>query len=135
MVWPLDMPEAQATYDRLFPYYVEVSAVTQLRPRGERAGGPGGHATMFIGGASRDPSIGYPRLKLADENATGNGIGVSVNRAFANANWIAVAGREMFFHGGMRDDETLESQDVVVWYVLGVTHVPRPEDYPVMPTA
>ncbi|TMC37534.1 MAG: hypothetical protein E6J24_00235, partial [Chloroflexi bacterium] len=69
------MRDAQAIYDRLFPYYVEVSAVTQLRPRGERAGGPGGHATMFIGGASRDPSIGYPRLKLADENATGNGIG------------------------------------------------------------
>jgi primary-amine oxidase len=31
------------------------------------------------------------------------------------------------------DDEPLEDQDVVVWYVLGVTHVPRPEDYPVMP--
>ena len=108
MVWPLDMPEAQATYDRLFPYYVEVSAVTQLRPRGERGGGPGGHATMFIGGAARDSSAGYPRLKLADENAPGDGIGVSVNRAFANANWIAVAGREMFFHGGMRDDETLD---------------------------
>ena len=25
------------------------------------------------------------------------------------------------------------NQDVVVWYTLGVTHIPRPEEWPVMP--
>ena len=32
------------------------------------------------------------------------------------------------------DDESLENQDVVVWYTLGVTHIPRPEEWSVMPT-
>jgi primary-amine oxidase len=32
------------------------------------------------------------------------------------------------------NDETTENTDVVVWHTIGLTHVPRPEDYPVMPT-
>ncbi len=31
------------------------------------------------------------------------------------------------------DDQPLEGEDLVVWYSLGVSHVPRPEDWPVMP--
>lgn len=31
------------------------------------------------------------------------------------------------------DNESLVNQDVVVWYTLGVTHIPRPEEWPVMP--
>ena len=31
-------------------------------------------------------------------------------------------------------DRPLEDADVVLWYVLGIQHVPRPEDWPVMPT-
>ena len=30
-------------------------------------------------------------------------------------------------------DRELENQDVVVWHTTGVTHMPRPEDWPVMP--
>jgi primary-amine oxidase len=32
-------------------------------------------------------------------------------------------------------DRAIESTDVVFWYTFGHTHLPRPEDYPVMPTA
>lgn len=38
-------------------------------------------------------------------------------------------GVEAWTNGG----STLTNADVVVWYTLGVTHVPRPEDWPVMP--
>jgi primary-amine oxidase len=32
-------------------------------------------------------------------------------------------------------DRPIENADVVVWYVFGAHHVPRPEDWPVMPVA
>ncbi|MFM7559511.1 primary-amine oxidase [Cylindrospermopsis raciborskii] len=30
------------------------------------------------------------------------------------------------------DNESLDNQDLVVWYTYGVTHIPRPEEWPVM---
>lgn len=30
------------------------------------------------------------------------------------------------------DNESLEGKDVVVWYNMGITHIVRPEDWPVM---
>jgi primary-amine oxidase len=32
-------------------------------------------------------------------------------------------------------DRPVEDTDVVLWYTFGHTHLPRPEDYPVMPAA
>jgi primary-amine oxidase len=31
------------------------------------------------------------------------------------------------------DNEPIENEDVVIWYTMGVTHIPRPEEWPVMP--
>jgi primary-amine oxidase len=35
----------------------------------------------------------------------------------------------------VKDNQPLVNEDVVIWYTLGVTHTPRPEEWPVMPTA
>jgi primary-amine oxidase len=32
-------------------------------------------------------------------------------------------------------DRPIADEDVVFWYTFGHTHIPRPEDYPVMPTS
>ena len=31
------------------------------------------------------------------------------------------------------DNESLVNEDVVTWYTVGITHIPRPEEWPVMP--
>jgi hypothetical protein len=64
---------------------------------------------MFIGGVRLERDRDGPSLRLADpDHAAEMGVGVSVNRAFANANWIGVAGREMFFTGQLRDGDVLD---------------------------
>lgn len=32
------------------------------------------------------------------------------------------------------NNESLNQKDIVMWYIFGITHVPRPEEWPVMPT-
>ncbi|GLT29111.1 hypothetical protein SLA2020_039970 [Shorea laevis] len=63
--------------------------------------------------------------------------------------WVTCYARDEMFPGGefpnqnprdseglatwVKQDRSLEETDIVLWYVFGITHVPRLEDWPVMP--
>ena len=108
-----DRTTEQHTYNLLFPYSVEVCAVTQFHQIGAKPGGWGGHATLFINGAEIDAGASYPRLRLvadrADLSDSDSGVGISVNKNFDNVTWVAIPGREEFFRGGLATEQILDT--------------------------
>ena len=100
-------------YDTLFPYYVELCALSQYRGKEGDPGGIPGHGVMYLHGACRDPKAHYPQLCLCEDADTDDsGVGVSVNRYFKNANWMAVPGRKLFFEGNLEPDDRVTEQAV-----------------------
>lgn len=94
--------EPDPRYESLFPYYVELCATTQFRSPELGTGGSPGHAVMYLKGACRDTDAPYPKLRRCAPGVTDpadpeHGAGISVNRWFRTANWVAFAGRAQFF--------------------------------------
>jgi hypothetical protein len=96
-------------YDELFPFHVEVCAVSRIRPLGGNKGSRAGHAVMRLQGACQDPEAEFPQIRLCPENAGSAeaGVGISVNKMFRNVNWVAVPDQDLFFHGGLGTNEVL----------------------------
>jgi hypothetical protein len=99
-------------YEKLFPYYVELCATSQFRPKLKGEGGVAGHAVMYIKGACKDEQAPYPQLRRCRVAATDlddpeHGAGVSVGRWFRNVNWVAVPGHKLFYQGNLADGERL----------------------------
>ncbi len=67
-------------------------------------------ATKHLWATRFDPAERFPAGDYPNAHAGGAGIPA----------WIA-------------DDAPLEDTDIVLWHVFGPTHIPRPEDWPVMP--
>jgi len=105
--------EVAPTHDQLFPYYAEYCATTQITPVGEKKGGLGGHAVLYIKGACRDRDAAYPRLKICDESVRDmtdpeSGAAISTDQVFSNVNWIAVDGKRMLVDGGLAPGATVD---------------------------
>jgi hypothetical protein len=104
--------EPDARYEELFPYYVELCAVSQFRSPELGSGGSPGHAVMYLKGACRDTDAPYPRLRRCAKNVTDpndpeHGTGISVNRWFRSVNWIGIGGRGLFFDGNLQPGEVV----------------------------
>jgi hypothetical protein len=104
---------ADAAYEKLFPYYVELCAASQFRSKltGE-GGGAAGHAILYLKGACKDDDAPFPQLRRCRVVATSvkdpeHGAGVSINRMFKNVNWVATPGYELAFDGGLVPGERL----------------------------
>jgi hypothetical protein len=100
----------EARYQRLYPYYAEVSALTEIRK--SRASGVklrsgiGGHSLLYLHGVCLDRTQRYPVLTLcAPDGAPHDGVGISVNSHYKNANWNAVEGRAFLWQGALEPGE------------------------------
>ncbi|HUH83241.1 MAG TPA: hypothetical protein VLX85_01450 [Stellaceae bacterium] len=100
-------------YRSLYPYYAEYCAASQLKKKKglgvDISSGIGGHSVFYLNGACRDRSAGYPTLKLCDETSPPDedGVGLSVNAHYKNANWVATSGRDFFYHGTLKPGQRL----------------------------
>jgi hypothetical protein len=104
-------PDDPALYAGIFPYYIEVCALSGMKKKPgfgfEYRGGPGGHAVVYLNGVCRDPKQSYPTVQICDgtEPSADSGVGLSSNGHFSNAVWVATPGRDFFFNGALRQDE------------------------------
>ena len=103
-------PGEGGAYDRLYPYHAELCALSELRKKPGFGvpvrSGMGGHCLLYLNGVRRDRT-GYPTLKVCapDEAPASNGVGISVNSHYRNANWVAAEGRDFLWRGALQPGE------------------------------
>ena len=105
------IPPAGPTYDELYPYYVELCAVSQIRPIHADEGGVGGHAVLYLKGTCLKKDSPYPLIEVCDDTLDLSdpdaGVGISVDKTFKNVNWVGVPGRSLLLTGLVSGGEVL----------------------------
>jgi hypothetical protein len=83
----------EAAYTAVDPYYLEFCALSEIDKKpgygADIRGGIGGHSTFYLNGVCRTGD-GYPEIEVCPTDPASNGVGLSVNSHFANANWVAI---------------------------------------------
>jgi hypothetical protein len=100
-------------FETLFPHYAQLCALSRFDRIGVERGGNAGHAVLYLKGVCRVPDAPYPTLTLCPERVDDihdarHGVGISVNAAFKNVNWVAYPGRHLFFNGNLRPGDVLD---------------------------
>ena len=105
------------------------------RGRAERAGLPGRIQARAVRGV---PAAARPLLTgvLAGRGDRAHAMGHAVpsGRAVAVRRLPNLSLRDAGLPAWTAADRPIENTDVVLWYVFGIHHITRPEDWPVMPT-
>ncbi len=105
----------EAVYASIYPWYAEFCALSEIDKKpGFGAeivpGGPGGHSIIYLSRVCRVRDAGYPVVTLCNDGGNpkpDEGVGLSVNDHYQNANWIATQGRDFVFRGGLHVGEAL----------------------------
>ncbi|MGA3001324.1 MAG: hypothetical protein ABSE20_06345 [Acetobacteraceae bacterium] len=108
----------EATYTSIYPWYAEFCALSEIDKKPGFGveivpGGAGGHSIIYLNGVCRVQDAGYPVVALCNDGGTpkpGEGVGLSVNDHYRNANWIATQGRNFVFRGDLRPGEALTKE-------------------------
>jgi len=103
---PATTASQEDIYRTLYPYYAEICAASQLRKNpgfgAEISSGVGGHAVLYLNRVCRKGDVAYPVLVMCDQTRDpADGVGLSVNASYKNANWVATEGRNFFFNGDL----------------------------------
>jgi hypothetical protein len=97
-------------YTTLHPYYLEFCALSEIQKKpgygADIRGGVGGHSTIYLNGVCREGDF-YPAITLCAHDPAANGVGLSVNAHFANANWVPIPGRDFFYRGDLKPGQKL----------------------------
>jgi hypothetical protein len=109
-VLPIRLPEP--AYEKLFPYYAELCALSQYERVEGAKGGNAGHGVLYLKGVCRDEDAAFPTLRMCPERVDDladprHGTGISANERLKNVNWIAYPGRALFFNGELKRGQTL----------------------------
>jgi hypothetical protein len=100
----------EAAYTAVHPYYLEFCALSEIQKKpgygADIRGGVGGHSTVYLNGVCRKGD-GYPEIALCADDPGANGVGLSVNSHFSNANWVPIPGRDFFYHGDLKPGQPL----------------------------
>jgi hypothetical protein len=103
-----------SVYDELFPYHVEVCALSQIKPVNGGKGTRAGHGVLFLEGACRDEAADFPQLKMCPKEVSQilseSGVGISVNKMFRNVNWVAAPGQNLFYYGNLSEEKVLTEE-------------------------